>query len=104
MQGNLWVIDGFLGTIPHHAWFQNYVHRWRKPVIPTRPTISATWAGLPWRRSRRQFPAVNFINAPSFQDGHAGCSDPLDEQAFLVNLVNFLQQRPNGNAPREHYV
>jgi phospholipase C len=60
--------------------------------------------GLPGRLSRRQFPAVNFIKAPSFQDRHAGYSDPLDEQTFLVNLVNFLQQRPNGNAPREHYV
>jgi phospholipase C len=40
------------------------------------------------------FPAVNFIKAPSFPDGHAGYSDPPEKQTFLVNLVNFLQQRP----------
>lgn len=29
-------------------------------------------------------PAVSFLKAPSYQDGHAGYSDPLDEQAFVV--------------------
>jgi phospholipase C len=37
-------------------------------------------------------PAVSFIKAQSYQDGHAGYSDPLDEQAFVVTLINFLQQ------------
>ena len=27
-------------------------------------------------------PAVSFLKAPGYQDGHAGYSDPLDEQAF----------------------
>jgi phospholipase C len=40
------------------------------------------------------FPAVSFLKAPGYQDGHAGYSDPLDEQTFVVNLINFLQQRP----------
>jgi phospholipase C len=40
------------------------------------------------------FPAVNFLKAPAYQDGHAGYSDPLDEQTFLVNVINFLQTRP----------
>ena len=40
------------------------------------------------------FPAVSFIKAPSYQDGHAGYSDPLDEQAAIVKLLNFLQARP----------
>ena len=30
------------------------------------------------------FPAVNFLKAPGYQDGHAGYSDPLDEQAWIV--------------------
>jgi len=30
----------------------------------------------------------------SFQDGHPGNSNPLDEQTGLVNLVNFLQEQP----------
>jgi phospholipase C len=39
------------------------------------------------------FPAVSFLKAPGFQDGHAGYSDPLDEQNFVVNVINFLQQQ-----------
>jgi phospholipase C len=37
-------------------------------------------------------PAVSFLKAPEYQDGHAGYSDPLDEQTFLVNTLNSLQK------------
>jgi phospholipase C len=37
-------------------------------------------------------PAVSFIKAPAFQDGHPGNSDPLDEQTFDVQVINALQQ------------
>lgn len=40
------------------------------------------------------FPAVSFLKPPGFQDGHAGNSDPLDEQNFEVEVINFLQQQP----------
>jgi phospholipase C len=39
-------------------------------------------------------PAVSFLKASAFQDGHAGYSDPLDEQTFLVNTINFLETLP----------
>ena len=39
-------------------------------------------------------PAVSFLKAPGYQDAHAGYSDPLDEQDFVVKVINFLQQRP----------
>jgi len=39
-------------------------------------------------------PAVSFLKAPGFQDAHAGYSDPLDEQTFVVKVINFLQTRP----------
>ena len=39
------------------------------------------------------FPAVNFLKAPAYQDGHAGYSDPIDEQHFIVKLINFLQEQ-----------
>lgn len=39
-------------------------------------------------------PAVSFLKASAFQDGHAGYSDPLDEQTFLVNTINKLQKTP----------
>lgn len=37
-------------------------------------------------------PSVSFLKAPAYQDGHAGYSDPLDEQAFVVNVINRLQK------------
>jgi phospholipase C len=37
-------------------------------------------------------PAVSFLKAPAYQDGHAGYSDPLDEQEFVTSVVNKLQQ------------
>ena len=43
-------------------------------------------------------PAVSFLKAPAYQDGHAGYSDPLDEQTFLVNTINFLQALPTWNS------
>jgi phospholipase C len=37
-------------------------------------------------------PAVSFLKASAYQDGHAGYSDPLDEQTFLVNTINQIEQ------------
>ncbi|HSY01985.1 MAG TPA: alkaline phosphatase family protein [Acidobacteriaceae bacterium] len=39
------------------------------------------------------FPAVSFLKAPGFEDAHAGYSDPIDEQNFVVTVLNFLQSR-----------
>jgi len=35
---------------------------------------------------------VSFLKARAIQDGHAGYSNPLDEQIFLVNTINALEQ------------
>jgi phospholipase C len=40
-------------------------------------------------------PAVSFLKAPGYQDGHAGYSDPADEQRFIVNTINALEQSPD---------
>jgi phospholipase C len=40
-------------------------------------------------------PAVSFLKASGYQDGHAGYSDPLDEQQFVVNEINALQHTPD---------
>jgi phospholipase C len=37
-------------------------------------------------------PAVSFIKAPGYLDGHAAYSDPLDEQNFIVHQINALQR------------
>jgi phospholipase C len=39
-------------------------------------------------------PAVTFLKAPGYQDGHAGYSDPLDEQTWVISVINALQKSP----------
>jgi phospholipase C len=41
--------------------------------------------------ANNNLPSVSFIKAAKYQDGHAGYSDPLDEQTFLASLINKLQ-------------
>jgi phospholipase C len=40
-------------------------------------------------------PAVSFLKASGWQDGHAVYSDPIDEQEFLVREINALQKTPD---------
>ncbi len=40
-------------------------------------------------------PAVSFLKAPGYQDGHAGYSDPYDEQQFVVSIINALERTPD---------
>lgn len=49
------------------------------------------WAAV----DNHNLPAVSFLKAASFQDGHAGYSNPLDEQTFLVNTINQLEKTPD---------
>jgi phospholipase C len=44
--------------------------------------------------SNGNMPAVAFLKAPGYQDGHAQYSDPLDEQKFIVDTVSFIMDRP----------
>ena len=50
---------------------------------------------VPRRRSRTAtLPAVSFVKAKAFQNGHPGNSDPLDEQTWLVTAVNAIENSP----------
>jgi phospholipase C len=40
-------------------------------------------------------PAVSFLKAPGYEDGHAAYSDPLDEQQFIVREIDALEQTPD---------
>jgi phospholipase C len=40
-------------------------------------------------------PAVSFLKAPGYQDGHAAYSNPADEQQFVVNQINALMRSPD---------
>ncbi len=97
---------GLSGTtgdyIPHHAWFQYYAST--ANLNHTRPASPAEIGhngpanheydiqDLYTAIAAGQLPAVSFVKAPAFQDGHAGYSNPLDEQTFIVSLVNLLQK------------
>jgi phospholipase C len=91
--------------IPHHQPFQYYTST-ANPKH-TRPTSTAS-IGQAGDAANHQYdindfftagaagnlPAVSYLKAPGFEDGHAGYSDPLDEQTFIVGVVNFLQSLP----------
>jgi phospholipase C len=48
-----------------------------------------------WRAATAgRMPSVSYLKAAKYQDGHAGYSDPLDEQHFLVGTLNRLQHLP----------
>ena len=99
---------GLSGTtadyIPHHAWFQYYAST--SNPNHTRPaSVNEIGNSGPANHeydltdffaavSAGNFPAVSFLKAQAIQDGHAGYSNPLDEQTFLVNLTNFLEKQP----------
>jgi phospholipase C len=92
--------------IPHHQPFQYY----KSTANPThaRPTsVTAIGTAADTTGNHQydlndfyaavnagNFPAVSYLKAQGYQDGHAGYSDPLDEQVFIVHVMNFLQQQP----------
>jgi len=90
--------------IPHHAFFQYHAST-ANPTHARPASVAEIGNAGPANHnydindffaavSAGNFPAVSFLKAPAFQDGHAGYSNPLDEQTFVVNVVNFLQTRP----------
>ena len=60
--------------------------------MPATTSTTPTTSSMRFRAGN--FPAVSFIKAPGYQDGHSGYSDPLDEQTFVVDTINFLMSRP----------
>jgi len=90
--------------IPHHEPFQYFASTANPHHLPPSSTaligqtdqanhqydLSDFWAAV----GAGNMPAVSYLKAPAYQDGHAGYSDPLDEQTFLVNTINGLEQRP----------
>jgi phospholipase C len=98
--------------IPHHAWFQYYAST--ANLSHARPSSVAAigHSRIPGTNTpepanhqydindffatlkANNLPAVNFLKASAFEDGHAGYSDPLDEQHFLVRVINAVQNSP----------
>jgi phospholipase C len=90
--------------IPHHQPFQYYAST-ANPTHARPSSISAIGSTDAANHQydlhdffdavgNGNFPAVSFLKASGYQDGHAGYSSPLDEQQFIVQVVNFLQSQP----------
>ncbi|MBB5446725.1 MULTISPECIES: phospholipase C [unclassified Paraburkholderia] len=98
--------------VQHHAWFQYYAST--ANLAHTRPTSTAVIGATdPLDNTATpvhhqydtddfftavkagNYPSVNFLKAPAISDGHPGNSDPIDEQAFVTKVINFLEQQPD---------
>ncbi len=91
--------------VPHHEPFEYYASTANPMHLP--PTsvamigrsdqanhqydIADFWAAA----GSGSLPSVSYLKAPAYQDGHAGYSDPLDEQAWLASTVNHLEALPS---------
>jgi phospholipase C len=93
---------GFNDYIPHHQPFQYYKSTANPDHLPPSDPkligqtdqanhqydLQDFWTAL----FEGRLPAVTFLKAKGVQDGHAGYSDPLDEQTFVVNVINAIEQ------------
>ena len=93
--------------IPHHQGFQYYKQTTNPHHLPATSVamigqtdqanhqydVSDFFTAL----SAGNMPAVTYLKAAAYQDGHAGYSDPLDEQTFVVNTINTIMQSPFWN-------
>jgi phospholipase C len=105
--------------IPHHEPFQYYSSTANPHHLPPRSlsvvgtdtatpgkfntanhqydmsTFDALVSGIhKGQLSPSHFPAVSFLKAPGYEDGHAGYSDPIDEQKFVVSEINSIEALP----------
>lgn len=90
--------------IPHHNPFQYYASTANPMHLPPSSIamighndqanhqygLNDFWAAA----DQGNLPAVSYLKAAGYQDGHAGYSDPLDEQNWLVNTINHIQKLP----------
>jgi phospholipase C len=91
--------------IPHHAFFQY----WQSTANPNHtPRTSVAMIGHQGDAANHNYdlkdfsdalaahnlPAVSIVKARAIEDGHAGYSNPLDEQNFLVQFINKIEQSP----------
>jgi len=91
--------------IPHHEPFQYYTSTQNlHHVLPKDPSLIGTssdganhqydlnafWTAL----GEDRLPAVTYLKAGAYQDAHPGYSDPIDEQVFVVGVINAVMNSP----------
>jgi phospholipase C len=88
--------------IPHHEPFEYYSQTTNQHHLPpSSPSmigrsdqanhqydLADFWTAL----GSGNLPAVSYLKAPAYADGHAAYSTPEDEQIFLANTINRLQE------------
>jgi phospholipase C len=90
--------------IPHHEPFQYYQQTSNPHHLPPSSTAMVGKTDQANHQYDTQdfftalaagnMPSVSYLKAPAYQDGHASYSDPIDEQTFVVNTINSIQQSP----------
>ncbi len=88
--------------VPHHDPFQFYASTANPAHLP--PTSEAAIGHTDQANHQYDIsdfyetlkdgnmPAVSFLKPPAYENAHPGNSDPLDEQTFLVNTINQIEQ------------
>ena len=91
--------------IPHHEPFQFFASTENKHhVAPSDPALIGTsadgtnhqydladfWTAL----GEDRLPSVVYLKAGAYQDAHPGYSDPIDEQVFVVTVINAIMNSP----------
>ena len=91
--------------IPHHEPFQYYASTQNlHHVRPSDPSLIGTssdganhqydltdfWTAF----GEGRLPAVTYLKASGYQDAHPGYSDPIDEQVFVVGVINAVMNSP----------
>ncbi len=90
--------------IPNHEPFQFYQSTANPHHLPPTSVVmigqtdqaNHQYDVADWTRALAagNLPAVSFLKAAAYQDGHALYSNPLHEQTFLVNTINALEESP----------
>ena len=90
--------------IPHHNPFEYYASTANPNHLPPANLAEVGHSGqanhqynISWfykDLAAGHMPAVSFLKAPAYQDGHAGYSDPTDEQHYLVKTINAIMASP----------
>ncbi|MEV1168866.1 alkaline phosphatase family protein [Nonomuraea sp. NPDC049784] len=86
---------------PHHSPFQYYKSTSNPKHLPPSSTAAIGYtdqanhnydlSDFDAALQSGNLPAVSFLKAAASQDGHPGNSDPLDEQHFVVDTINKIQ-------------
>jgi len=86
---------------PHHSPFEYYKSTSNPHHLPPKNTAEIGHNGQANHNydltsfdsalKAGSLPSVSFLKAPEYEDGHAGYSDPIDEQNFLVKEINAIQ-------------